>query len=227
MKDKSAYYMNSGAVPMSSKVSLHVRRKMFQLFMYVMRPSETASILDLGVTGDEEHQESNFFEQFYPYKHRIVCVGTEDGSHLERTYPGIIFMPIRQGEKLPFSDQQFDIVFSNAVVEHTGEEAEQKVFVQEALRVSKAFFLTTPNRFFPIEMHSGLPFLHLFPKPVHRLLLSKIGYNYWASESNLNLLGAQGFRRLFPDSAPVKIVKVRLFGFCSNLVAYSQLPGGC
>jgi SAM-dependent methyltransferase len=222
MRVKSAYYMHSGAVPMSSKVSFHVRRKMFQLFMNVMHPSETTSILDLGVTSDEEHQESNYFERFYPHKHRIVCVGTEDGSYLERAYPGITFKSIQSGQNLPFADRQFDIVFSNAVIEHTGAEVRQKLFIREALRVSKAFYFTTPNRFFPIEMHTGLPLLHFLPKPVHRLLLAKIGYNYWASESNLNLMDAKGFRRLFPDSIPVKVMKIRLLGFVSNLVAYHQ-----
>jgi SAM-dependent methyltransferase len=224
MKVKSVYYRNWGAVPLSSKVTFHVRRKMFQLFMSVMHPSETTSILDLGVTSDEEHEGSNFFERFYPYKHRIVCVGTEDGSHLERAYPGVTFKPIQSGEKLPFSDRQFDIVFSNAVIEHAGAEAKQKLFVQEALRVSKAFFFTTPNRFFPIEMHTGLPLLHFLPKPVHRRLLAKIGHNYWASESNLNLMDAKEFRRLFPDPISVKIAKIRLLGFSSNLAAYCQPP---
>jgi hypothetical protein len=224
MKTKSVYYRNADAVPMSSKVTLHVRRKMFQLFMNVMHPSETTSILDLGVTSEKDHQASNYFERFYPHKHRIVCAGIEDGHHLERAYPGITFRPIQLGEKLPFSDRQFDIVFSNAVIEHVGSETKQRLFVEDALRVSKAFFLSTPNRFFPVEMHTGLPLLHFLPKRAHRLLLAKMGHNYWASESNLNLMDAKEFRRLFPNSIPVKIEKVRLFGFCSNLAAYSPPP---
>lgn len=57
---------------------------MFALFMETMRPTVNSSILDLGVTCDNVYQESNYFEQFYPFKHNIVCALTEDGSHLQQ-----------------------------------------------------------------------------------------------------------------------------------------------
>lgn len=68
---------------------------MFALFMKTMEPNENTSILDLGVTCDKASQESNYFEQFYPFKHNIVCAGTENGSHLEHQYPGLEFVPVR------------------------------------------------------------------------------------------------------------------------------------
>jgi hypothetical protein len=220
MGEESVYYRNTGRIPVASKASLHVRKKMFELFMQVMRPSESISILDLGVTSDGKHPESNFFEQLYPYKHRIVCAGTEDGSYLEKRYPGTRFISIRPGEPLPFPNEAFGIVFSNAVIEHAGNEAAQKNFVREVLRVGKSFFITTPNRIFPIEMHTGLPLLHYLPKTAHRYVLTKLGYGYWATEANLNLLHPQAFRRLFPSPVLVKIKKIRLLGITSNLIAY-------
>ncbi len=85
----SAYYMHTGKLPLASKVSFYVRRKMFTLFMEAMCPTKETSILDLGVTSDNKYQESNYFEQFYPYNDKVVCAGTEDGSQLEQGYPGI------------------------------------------------------------------------------------------------------------------------------------------
>ena len=64
----SVYYRHSGTVPFASRLSFHVRRKMFLLFMQVMRPGPETTVLDVGVTSDERFRESNYFEQMYPYR---------------------------------------------------------------------------------------------------------------------------------------------------------------
>ena len=93
-------------------------------------------------------------------------MGTEDGSHLEERYPGLSYKQVQPGDPLPFRDAEFDVVFSNAVLEHVGSRSAQAAFVRELCRVGKAFFITTPNRWFPIEHHTGLPMLHYLPAPV-------------------------------------------------------------
>ena len=65
---------------------------------------------------------------------------------------------------LPFADGSFDVVFSNAVIEHVGDIDRQRLFVAEALRVGRRVFLTTPNRWFPIEVHTRLPLVHWLPE---------------------------------------------------------------
>ncbi len=57
----------------------------------------------------------------------------------------------------------FDVVFSNAVIEHVGDRERQEALVREALRVGRRVFVTTPNRWFPIEVHTRLPFVHWLP----------------------------------------------------------------
>jgi 2-polyprenyl-3-methyl-5-hydroxy-6-metoxy-1,4-benzoquinol methylase len=64
------------------------------------------------------------------------------------------------GLALPFGGQSFDVVLSNAVIEHVGGRDEQKMFVAEHLRVSRRWIITTPNRWFPLEPHSGVLFRH-------------------------------------------------------------------
>lgn len=66
------------------------------------------------------------------------------------------------GRNLPFDSKSFDLVFSNAVVEHVGGIEDQFKFVSEHVRVGKHWIFTTPNRFFPIESHSYKFFLHMF-----------------------------------------------------------------
>lgn len=220
---ESVYYRHSGSVPFASRLSLHVRRRMFLLFMDVMRPGPETRVLDVGVTSDERHRESNYFEQMYPYSQNITCVGTENGSHLADRYPGLTYKQVRQGDLLPFSDAAFDIVFSNAVVEHAGSGRAQASFVGELCRVARSFFVTTPDRRFPVEHHTGLPLLHYLPAAQFRSLLRRTRYRYWAEESNLNILTGRKLDRLFPRSAAVEVRSVRFAGVPANLVTFGRV----
>jgi len=195
---------------------------MFRLFMKVLDPTPETRVLDVGVTSDETQRESNYFEQMYPYPEKVTCVGTEDGSHLMHRYPGLSYTRVRPRESLPFADGEFDVVFSNAVLEHVGSRAEQAQFLGELRRVGRAFFVTTPNRWFPFEHHTGLPFVHYLPPRLFRRLLRHTRYRYWSDESNLNILTAGELSRLFPPGAAVEIRSVRLMGMPANLVAFGR-----
>jgi hypothetical protein len=221
--DESVYYTHSKTVPFASRVSFHVRRRMFQLFMEVMRPGPQTRVLDVGVTNDETQRESNYFEQMYPYPQNITCVGTEDGSHLAARYPGLQYRQVRAGDPLPFRDREFDVVFSNAVIEHVGSRADQAAFARELCRVGQSFFVTTPDRRFPVEHHTGLPFLHYLPPGVFRSMLRGTRYRHWAEESNLNILTARELARLFPATVRVEVRSIRLAGLPSNLAAFGRV----
>lgn len=218
----SPYYKDTGKVAFASQISMHIRRKMFTKFMKAIKPNENQKILDIGVTSDTKYQESNYFEKLYPYKDKIVCVGTEDGGHLETQYPGIQFVQIVPQEPLPFQDKEFDIAFCNAVIEHVGNPRGQKKFINEMLRVSSSFFLTTPNRWCPVEFHTAIPLLHFLPKKFYRRILNVLGETYWSKEENLNLLSKKDLRQLFPRDSNVVIDNVQLFGLSTNLIAYGK-----
>jgi len=220
MSSDSLYYKDTGKLPFASKVSALFRKKMFARFMAGMLPDPDYRILDVGVTCDEKHQESNYFENLYPHKDKIVCVGTEAGGYLEKKYPGIKFIRVEPHKPLPFRDKEFDIVFSNAVIEHVGSRGAQKAFVLEMLRVGKFFFLTTPNRWCPVELHTAIPLLHYFPERIYRGLLSALGETYWNREENLNLLTRKELKSLFPAEVGVVIGGVGCFGLTTNLLAY-------
>lgn len=217
-----SYYQHTLDMTLATRVGVYVRRNMFSLFMAKLKPCATTTVLDLGVTSEDENEAANYFEKLYPHPNKVTCAGTQDARNLEKKYPGISFVKITPHAPLPFPDHHFDIVFSNAVVEHAGETLQQIQFIAEALRVAKAFFITTPNRWFPIEMHTGLPFLHYLPKPLHRGLLRVLGFEFYAQEENLNLLGKANLIKLFPRNVELQVYKVRFLGVTSNLVAYGK-----
>jgi SAM-dependent methyltransferase len=193
--------------------------------MTVFAPTTMTCVLDVGVTNDTQQQESNYFEQFYPHPAQITVVGTEDGSHLTGQYPGLRYHGVEPGKPLPFATNQFDIVFSNAVLEHTGSRSSQAAFLKEVCRVGKRFFVTTPNRWFPIEHHTGLPFLHFLPVAAYRAILSTTSYQYWSDEAHLNILTGGELRRMLPSGAKGQVETVRLFGLPSNLIAFGDCQG--
>ena len=182
------------------------------MFLDELRPTAATSVLDVGVDevgfGAEGGQSGcathNFFEELYPWRERITALGLHDGAGFRASYPALTYV---QGDAcaLPFADACFDIVFSNAVIEHVGDRERQRLFVSEALRVGRRVFLTTPNRWFPLEVHTRLPLVHWLPKPASDRAYELTGKAF-AKENHL--LGSGDLRRLFPGA--VRIVNLGL-----------------
>jgi hypothetical protein len=202
-----------------SRMSWKARKKMYDLFWRLLSPRKEHKVLDVGVTPDTSMPDSNFFEQVYPYKQSITAVSIEDTSGLAEKFPGITFQTISTG-RLPFKDKEFDIVFCSAVVEHVGSTENQRFFISEVIRVSKSFFITTPNRWYPIEFHTILPLIHWLPKPLHRKILKMLGYDVLSKEENLNLLSSSEIASwgVLPEHA--QISSMRFFGIPSNLIIH-------
>ncbi len=191
---------------LSDKTAHRVRGKFFKFFMEIMNPQPEDKVLDLGVTCDAKRDSSNYFEKLYPWTKNITAVGLEDGSYLEQKYLGLKFVRA-DGTALPFQDNTFDIVFSAAVAEHVGSFENQRKFYNEALRVGKKVFITTPDRFFPVEVHTGIPFLHYLPKNIFRAILRRIGMSDLADEKALNLLSYGDIKKIIEGQEDAKIIR--------------------
>ena len=87
--------------------------------------------------------------------------------------------------RLPFADDSFDYVISNAVIEHVGGPAGAQQLVAESTRVARHGWLhTTPNRLFPVEVHTGIPALHWLPTGARESAFAGVGRpfpaeSYW------------------------------------------------
>lgn len=193
------------------------RRKKFKTFMKMLAPTPLTTILDVGVSGAASGERAeNFLEEWYQHSERITAVGIDDLSSFKKRYPKVHVVQT-DGGKLPFNDKQFDIVFSNAVIEHVGGRKKQEAFVAECLRVGKRVFLTTPSRSFPIESHTMLPIVHWLPTDVRNIIYQILGRKNEGTPGRLTLLSGRSFRKLFPGK--VKIIRQRLLGWTSVLIA--------
>lgn len=65
---------------------------------------------------------------------------------------------------MPFEEDYADFALANAIIEHVGGEKEQEKFVAEHCRVARNWAITTPNRWFPVESHTAVLFLHWLPR---------------------------------------------------------------
>ena len=206
-----------GSLP--QRITGRMRRSMYDRFLSSVRPDSQETILDVGATSDQVYDFSNYLEAWYPHKSRITAVGIDDAKFLEQLYPGINFLKA-DGRDLPFADETFDVVHSSAVLEHVGSRESQMQFVRELTRVARrAVFMTTPNRWFPVEIHTVLPFVHWLPAPWFRVILRHLGHDMLSREENLNLLTADDLRTVCRDIGVRHRVEVaRLWGMSSNLL---------
>jgi len=196
------------------------RLKIYRALSEIIDLENLDSIIDVGVTANKTLALSNFFEKLYPMPEKITALSNEDASWMEDEYKGLKF---KQGTALdmPFEDNAFELVFSSAVIEHVGSYQNQSRFIRECFRVSKKYvFITTPNRHYPIELHTLIPLIHWLPKNIHRRLLRLAGKDFFALEENLNLLTRGGLKRLCEENGIKRynITTVNFFGLPSNLL---------
>jgi SAM-dependent methyltransferase len=196
-------------VRLTDAVSLRSRKRKLALLLDELRPTGETRVLDVGADelgfGEGDGCSTlNFLEELYPWPERITALGLHDGSRFRERHPEVTYVP---GDALamPFVDGAFDIVFSNAVIEHVGGRASQRRFVGEALRVGRQVFVTTPNRRFPIEVHTRLPLVHWLPSRISDAAYRQLGKGF---ATDIHLLSARGLRSLFPGR--VRIVNLGL-----------------
>jgi SAM-dependent methyltransferase len=121
------------------------------------------------------------------------------------------------GTRLPYGDAEFEAAFSSSVIEHVPRELQPR-FAAEIRRVSRRYFVQTPNRWFLVEPHYQMPFFHFLPKRAQRALNRRftLGWQQKGEWEEITLLSARDLRRLFPDA---EIHRERIFGLTKSLMA--------
>ncbi len=204
-----------------------------RLFQERLRPTPDDTILDLG-GGDGSHIAA-------------LCGWTKNITVADASAPDLaaaerhgFAVSLLDGTKtLPFADKSFDIVFCNSVIEHvTGDkdvvrtwtdgaafvrqaDGLQAQFAAEIDRVGKAYFVQTPYRHFPVELHTWTPIvLESLPRGVrlrvHRMLRDSRWWPRHVTNVDWRLLTIRDMKRMFPRA---EIVTERSFGLVKSLIA--------
>jgi ubiquinone/menaquinone biosynthesis C-methylase UbiE len=210
---------------MISRVQASSRAQKWELYRQLFPPSPGQRVLDVGVSGYIDIPSENYFLDHYPYPGQITAVGIDEQSGLEQRYPAVTFVRA-DGRAMPFDDGSFDVVHSNAVIEHVGPRPEQQRFAAELVRVARAGFVTTPNRWFPVESHTRppMPFVHWLPRDQMLRILDLTNQFPDGKEWHVWLLTAAEMVLLFPPHLEVTLIKGRLAGLPATLNVAFRIP---
>lgn len=206
-----------------SKLSNISRQRKLELFNRIIMPTETTKVLDVGAEIAPSGGKGLQFIDFYPWKKGIsaISLSPEHISSIKQHYPEIEAV-VGDACELPWPDKYFDVVYSNAVIEHLGTLEKQRKMAAEIMRVGKKWFVTTPNRWYPFEFHMRLPFVtwlpgdgYLWAGRIVRYSHVKRKYVFGRKRTGLRLMTAKELRHCFPDS---KIIKQRVTFVAETLI---------
>jgi SAM-dependent methyltransferase len=193
----------------AARTSLWSRKRKLEVFLRLVRPTAETRVVDVGATDTGFSTEPglgathNFFEALYPWPERITAVSDGPLEEFATAFP-VVERVVADGRSLPFADDEFDVAFSNAVLEHLPDGESQRRFVHELCRVAPRAFVSTPNRWFPIEPHTLVPFVHWLPRSTSDRVFRALGRE--AEWRDLRLLGPRDLTRLFPPRVRARIV---------------------
>lgn len=190
------------------------RKQKYRLFLELLRPTPQMRILNVGVCGSNIGVREQL-ESFYPQRGQITggSLSPRDVSDYRRCFPearALVF----DGCALPFADQSFDIVYSNAVIEHLPGWDAQQCFASEVQRVGRAWFVATPNLRYPFEPHYHLPMVQFLSQARQRRVASALGKMPY---DHLYLLDKNAMKRLFPGG---NVIGCRVTLYPETLIAY-------
>jgi ubiquinone/menaquinone biosynthesis C-methylase UbiE len=163
-----------------------------------------------------------------PRVESITCLNIYEVDRTE--LPSNVRWLIGDGCDLPFADSEFDVVFSNSVIEHLGTVEAQRAFAKEIARVGKSYWVQTPDPKFFMETHYLSPFVHWLPKSLFRriaryattwgLLMRPTQQQIDERLAEIRLIKAKEFRSMFPKA---EIIRERWIGMPKALIAKSVL----
>ena len=202
------------------KILLKKRKEILILLKKILNGLEINDVLDVGSTEDKNNTSSNYLvKNLGNYKiFKSISDQLINSTFFSKTLKKSITDEFTENE---IRDFQSDLVISNATIEHVGSFENQVKMCSNIINLSKKYFIIiTPNRFHPFEFHTKIPFIHWFPKKLHRRILNWIGLIFFAQEKNLNLLSEDDFKLIMNklDQVDYSIKNIKFFFIKSNLI---------
>ena len=154
---------------------------------------------------------------------RITLINVE---HSEATYSNVTSMLGDARDMRQFRDGEFDVVYSNSVIEHVGGIEDMRRMADEIRRVGKRYFLQTPYLYFPVEAHFVFPLFQFLPISWRVFLVRRFNLGWVGRVPNreqaerevrgIILLSKTQLRSLFPDA---EIAEEKFYGLTKSLLA--------
>jgi hypothetical protein len=187
---------------------------------------KNSTVLDVGVfpeavNGNKDISTNHFLKGFKFAPQNYTGLSIDSLAGMDKIYPGMRFVQYNGGV-FPFKDREFDWAYSNAVIEHVGDYDTKLLFVKEMVRTCKNVFFTTPNKYFPVDAHTMVFFIHWN---------DNLFWNWrqknkkWLPKASLNLLSYGEIKRLLKD-ANVKNFKIIKNRFCGMTMTFSVIISG-
>lgn len=201
------------------KILKYNRYKINKIFLKEINFTKNQKLLDVGTTPVFDGI-NNYLLHNFKNRKNITSLSNLDCTSLKKFFVNINFVK-GDARKMNFRDNYFDIVYSSAVLEHVGSHNNQIKFIKECYRVSKKkLFITTPNKYYPIEFHTKIPLLHFLPSKIYRNILKFLGLEFFSEEKNLNLLSIQNLKDICfkLNIKNYKIIRHKFLFMTSNLI---------
>lgn len=194
-----------------------------ELIASVLAEKDTCSLVDVGGTTSFWHTWQN---ELPLDRLRIDCFNINPSHNQAAGVPNV---SIHQGDATDLSSiavGQYDIAFSNSVIEHVGLWRSQVRMADEVRRVAKHYLIQTPYFWFPVEPHCRTLFLHWVPESVAYRMIMRKRRGYWKKAETVSdavkavqsarMLDERQFRSLFPDA---QITREKFAGLTKSLIA--------
>lgn len=219
MKNNKNLIYSNNHIKFLDKIILKKRLEIVKIIQSQIKQFDIKEVLDIGTTSDLENESSNIIIKSLENLKNYKSISDQKiiSTFFKRKLKKSITSNFTKKEIKNFSS---DLVISNATIEHVGSIKKQKKMLSNMIKLTKKIFIiSTPNRYYPIDFHTKLPFIHWLPKSIHRIILKLIGFNFYSKESNLNLLCEADFNHIIDQkNVRYKFKYIKLFKLKSNLI---------
>jgi ubiquinone/menaquinone biosynthesis C-methylase UbiE len=217
------YLLKNANPAADGSVSSEQRKKRFEFFMeYCSELKKPLKILDIG--GSDYYWKNFDFVDNENYSILIL------NSEFQQTggFRNISFVKGDAKNLGHINDNEYDLVFSNSMIEHLCTFEEQKKLGEEIRRIGKKYFIQTPNYYFPLEPHFLFPFFQFLSVDMKTKLISNYNLGWFEKQEDsfkakelaesIRLLTEKELKEIFKGC---KIYKEKFYLLNKSLTAYS------
>lgn len=206
-----------------NSISSRQRKKRFEFFLkYCSELHKPLKILDLG--GSDYYWQSLNFTDNENYKIEILNIENQNTEN----FKNISFLKKDVRDLSFIKDKEYDLIYSNSLIEHLNNFDEQKKLAKEIQRTGKKYFIQTPNYYFPVEPHFLFPFFQFLSVDMKTKLISNFNLGWFEKQTDIvkarelansiKLLKEKELKEIFPGC---KIYKEKYFSLNKSFIAYN------